>query len=67
MQADLTLKTKQAAWETPRNIAIIVAAVAGIAGLLGFKLGQNDQAAVPPQIVFEPGSIQVMPAPPVKP
>jgi hypothetical protein len=63
MQADLTLKTKQAIWETPRNIAIIVAAAAGIAGVLGFKLGQNNQASEPPRIVFEPGSVQVLPAP----
>jgi hypothetical protein len=54
MRADLLLKDKQAFWETPRNIALLVAAVAAIAGALGFKLGQNSP---PTQIVFQPGSI----------
>jgi hypothetical protein len=40
MRADLALKQKQAFWETPRNIALLVAAAAGVAGVLGFKLGQ---------------------------
>ena len=63
MRADLGLKQKQAFWETPRNLAILLTAVAAIAGLLGFKLGQNSPA---PQIVFQPGSIQVAPASPAK-
>jgi len=57
MQTDQILKQKQAFWETPRNIAILVTAVAAIAGLLGFKLGQNQ----PPQTII----IQ-QPAPPAK-
>jgi hypothetical protein len=64
MQADLDLKRKQSFWETPRNIVLIVTAAAGIAGLLGFKLGQHEPIPAPPQIIFQPGSIQVLPAPP---
>jgi len=61
MQADLDLKRKQGFWETPRNIALIVAAAVGIAGVLGFKLGQHEPLATQPQIIFQPGSIQVLP------
>lgn len=47
MRAELNLKQKQAFWETPRNLVIIigtiVAATAGIAGVVGFKIGQNPQ------------------------
>jgi hypothetical protein len=56
MRADLALKRKQAFWETPRNIVLLVAAVAGAAGVLGFKLGQNS----PP---VQPIVIQVPPPP----
>jgi hypothetical protein len=48
MRADLALKQKQAFWETPRNIAILLTAVAAIAGFLGFKIGQNQ----PPQTII---------------
>lgn len=54
MQMDLTLKTKQAFWETPRNIAILVATVATLAGLFGYKIGSS---ASPPIVV------QMLPAP----
>jgi hypothetical protein len=47
MQADLDLKRKQVIWETPRNIVLIVAAAAGIAGVLGFKLGQREPQQQP--------------------
>lgn len=57
MQADL--KLKQAFWETPRNIALLLGVVVGVAGVLGFKLGQNTP---PMQIIFQPGSIVVAPA-----
>ena len=53
MQMDLTL-TKQAFWETPRNIAILVATVATLAGLFGYKIGS---VSAPPIIV------QLVPAP----
>lgn len=45
--------------ETPRNIALIVAAVAGVAGVLGFKLGQREPLAQ--QLVFPPGTIITVP------
>lgn len=48
METDLRLKSKQAFWETPRNIALLLTAVAAVAGLLGFKLGQNQ----PPQTII---------------
>jgi hypothetical protein len=60
MQTDLRLKDKQAFWETPRNIALLVTAVAAIAGVLGFKIGQNNPPVT--QIIFQPGSIVVPPA-----
>lgn len=68
MQADLALKTRQAAWETPRNIAIMVGTVAAIsaaiAGWTGYQIGRSPPA--PQQIVLPPGTIiQVPPA--VKP
>jgi hypothetical protein len=63
MQAGLKLRQKQSFWETPRNITLIVAAAAGIAGVLGFKLGQNEPRSSP-QIVLTPGTtIQVIPGP----
>jgi hypothetical protein len=52
MQADLTLKTRQAFWETPRNIIIGAAAIAAVAGALGFKLGQKEPVAPPPQTII---------------
>ncbi len=51
MQMDLNLKTKQAFWETPRNIAILVATVAAIAGTLGFKIGQTPPPAPTPIVI----------------
>ncbi len=52
---DLNLKTKQAFWETPRNITILLATVATLAGLFGYKIGSNSS---PPVIV------QMVPSPP---
>jgi len=46
MKADLLLKTRQGFWESPRNLAIIVGAVAAIAGLIGFKLGSQPPQAI---------------------
>jgi len=51
MQADLKLKTRQAFWETPRNLFVAAAAfaaiVATLAGLAGYKLGSQ-----PPQTII---------------
>lgn len=60
MEADLKLKQKQAFWETPRNIALLLGVAVAIAGVLGFKLGQNSP---PVQVIFQPGSIVAPPAP----
>ncbi len=50
MQADLDLKRKQAFWETPRNIAILLGTVAAItaaiAGTLGYKLGSQPAQTI---------------------
>lgn len=65
MQADLDLKRKQGIWETPRNIAILVTAVAAIAGVLGFRLGREPPQAIQIQVTFPPGTVIQTPA--VKP
>jgi hypothetical protein len=48
LRADAKLRERQAVWETPRNIAILAASIAAIAGVLGFKLGQMPS---PPQTI----------------
>jgi hypothetical protein len=69
---DTDLKTRQAAWETPRNVAILagtVAAVVGVlAGVTGFRAGYMIGQNPPPQIVLQPGTtIQITPPAPPKP
>jgi hypothetical protein len=54
MQMYLTLKTKQAFWETPRNIAILVATVATLAGLFGYKIGSVSSPPIVVQMVPAP-------------
>jgi hypothetical protein len=46
LKVDLLLKSKQSFWETPRNLALILTAVAAIAGLVGFKLANQPQHIV---------------------
>jgi hypothetical protein len=50
LMADLNLRRKQDIWETPRNIGILAAAVAAIAGVvfgvLGYKIGQTPPAPI---------------------
>ena len=47
---DLNLRRKQDIWEHPRNIAILAASVAALAGVvfgvLGYKLGQTPPAPI---------------------
>jgi anti-sigma-K factor RskA len=50
MQVDIRLQGKQAFWETPRNIAVLIAAVAAIAGAIGFKLGGMPRQ--PPIVIY---------------
>lgn len=65
LMADLTLKTKQAAWETPRNVAILAGAVAAIAAALGgwtgYKIASAPSAA---SFTFPPGTTITVPATP---
>lgn len=51
LMTDLSLRRKQDFWETPRNIILLVAATAAIAGTLGFKFGQMPQ---PPIVINLP-------------
>jgi hypothetical protein len=57
--ADLILKRKQVAWETPKNIAIVVgvavALASAAAGFIGYKIG-----AQPPQQINITGSVQML-------
>jgi hypothetical protein len=57
MKMDLQLKTKQAFWETPRNIAILLGSVAAVcslvSGYLGYKAGSEPQRII----------VQYLPAP----
>ena len=57
MPADPQPDGWQGFWETPRNVALIVAAAAGVAGVLGFKLGQHEPIGGSMQIVVQPGAI----------
>ena len=54
MQMDLNLKTKQAFWETPRNIAILLGVAVTVAGYVGYRAGSEPQ---------RPIVIQMLPAP----
>lgn len=65
MQADLELEQKQAFWETPRNIVLLLGVAVGVAGVLGYKFGQSSPP--PTQIIFQPGSIVASPAPALSP
>jgi hypothetical protein len=53
LKMDIELRRKQAAWETPRNITILAAAMATvvgvIAGVLGYKIGQTPS---PPPVII---------------
>jgi len=50
MRMDIALKQKQAFWETPRNIAILVGTVSALlaaaAGAAGYKLGSQPTPAI---------------------
>ena len=56
LMADLQLRRKQLAWETPRNLLFIIGAAVAVAGLvfgvLGYKIGQTP--AAPPVIINLP-------------
>ena len=49
-RVDLNLTTRPAFWETPRNIKILLATVAILAGLVGCKIGSNSSPLVSVQM-----------------
>ncbi len=53
MQQDLVLKTEQATWETPKNIAILAGAVAAISGALGGFIGFKAGSTPPALIIIQ--------------
>lgn len=62
---DLDPKTKQPFWETPRNVAILLAAASAIGGWMGFDLGR--QPAPPQVVIYMPGAAPAaVPAAPAK-
>lgn len=63
MHADLSLKQKQAFWETPKGFAAVIAALAVTVGAIGGVVGYQIGRSPPQQIIFQPGSITVQPAP----
>jgi len=50
LKMDIELRRKQIAWETPRNIAILLGTMAAIFaavfGVLGYKIGQTPPAPI---------------------
>jgi hypothetical protein len=60
MKVDLLLKRRQGFWETPRNIALIVAAAAALAGLVGFKLGSQPPQQITVQFQ-QPLAVKMVP------
>jgi hypothetical protein len=67
MQADLTLKRRQAFWETPKGFAAVIAALAvtmgAIGGIVGYQIGRAPQI-VTQQLILPPGTtIHIGPAP----
>ena len=67
MQADLDLRRKQIAWESPRNMAIVAGAVvaisAAIGGWTGYQIGRSPSPAAT-QIVLPPGTVIQVPQAP---
>jgi hypothetical protein len=54
LEMDVQLRRKQVTWETPRNIAILAAAIATIAGVVFGVLGYNlGRAPSPPPVIIQ--------------
>lgn len=54
VEIDILLKRRQAFWETPRNLAVLIGVVAALAGTLGFQFGSRAPQQV---VVHLEGSI----------
>jgi hypothetical protein len=67
MQADLDLRRKQIGWETPRNIAAVIAALAvtvgAVGGFVGYQIGRSPPTPIAQQFVLPPGTTITTPAP----
>lgn len=65
MRVDIVLKGKQAFWETPRNLAIVLTAFAAVvgagAGFVGYRIGQTPAPA--PVVIYVQGPPAPAPAP----
>ena len=53
MEMDIELRRKQIAWESPRNIAILIGATAAIIGALAGGIGYKIGATPPAPIVIQ--------------
>ena len=60
LRMDVQLRRKQVVWETPRNIAILAGAltalIGGVAGFIGYKIGQNPPPQINVQLQLPPGT-----------
>ncbi len=61
MGVDVELKSKQAFWETPHNIAILLATAVAVAGWAGFKLGSQPPQPIVIQFQGAPPALPVQP------
>ena len=70
MQTQIELYKAQLRWEPWKALAAMLAASAvmtgAVLGLSNWLHRPGEQAPPPPQIIFQPGSIQVLPAAPAK-
>ena len=66
LRLDILLREKQVAWETPRNISILAAAIAtvsaAVVGVASYRAGQSSAAQRPIVVQLAPGLV-LAPAP----
>jgi hypothetical protein len=72
LKMDVDLRRKQTFWETPRNLAVLLGAMAAIFaavfGLLGYKIGSTPPP--PPVVIYltpQGQPTQALPTPPAVP
>jgi len=61
MRMDIALKQKQAFWETPRNIAILLGTVAAFVGAVAGAAGYKLCSQPPPAINIHLDGVQAAP------